>query len=423
MIISITGKSIQIVMLAAAAALFAACQPATASPTPTLPAAASATAPPTAVHTASPPSPQPSTETPTTPPTNTAVSPVPTTTPTATPWPIPESTIDLPGAQLPPGFSFKLFADIYRPTSLAFSADGALYMTSFDGTVHILRDTDGDGRADSDTLFAQGFNTALGITLHPQSGDVYVSDMGRITLLRDTNGDGRADVRQEIVSGLPNGLHQNDNLKFGPDGMLYMGIGSTCDVCTEEDPRSATIMRFDPDTGEGEIVATGLRNPFDLAFHPQTGDLFATDNGRDDLGMDAPQEELNHIITGGHYGWPDCWDNNQGPMCDGTETAVAFFESHSSANSLDFYTGSQFPPPYQNSLFVAIFGSWLKAGVQTGIQHVTLTPTDTGYTATTEWFATWPDGMPLGLIVGSDGALYVGDYINSKIYRISYGSE
>ncbi|GAB4277350.1 MAG: sorbosone dehydrogenase family protein [Candidatus Promineifilaceae bacterium] len=384
-----------------------------------MPAAASATAPATAVTQTNTP------QAPTAQPTNTAVFPTPPATPTttATPWPVPESTIDSPGAQLPPGFSFKLFADIYRPTSLAFSTDGALYITSFDGTVHILRDTDSDGRADSDTLFAQGFNTALGITLHPQSGDVYISDMGRITLLRDTDSDGHADVRQEVVSGLPNGLHQNDNLKFGPDGMLYMGIGSTCDACTEEDPRSATIMRFNPETGEGEIIAAGLRNPFDLAFHPQTGDLFATDNGRDDLGMEAPQEELNHIIMGSHYGWPDCWDDQQGPMCAGTETAVAFFESHSSANSLDFYTGSQFPPPYQNSLFVAIFGSWLKAGVQTGIQHITLTPTDTGYTATAEWFATWPDGMPLGLIAGSDGALYVGDYINNKIYRISYGSE
>lgn len=350
------------------------------------------------------------------------LTPTPTPTPTTpTPAAIPESIIDLPGATVPPGFSFKLFADLYRPTSLAFDTNGRLYATSFDGTIHILQDTSGDGRADSDTLFARGFNTALGITLHPNTGDVYISDMGRITRLQDSSGDGTADVRQELVSNLPNGLHQNDNLKFGPDGLLYIGIGSTCDACTETDPRSATIMRFDINSGDGEVVASGLRNPFDLAFHPTTGDLFATDNGRDDLGMDAPQEELNHITPGSDYGWPDCWDDRQGPGCDGTETAVTFFAPHSSANSLDFYTYSQFPPAYQNDAFVAIFGSWLKSGVQTGIQHIELTPSGDSYTATTSWFATWPGGMPLGLIIGPDGALYVGDYINSKIYRISYG--
>ena len=85
-----------------------------------------------------------------------------------------------------------------------------------------------------------------------------------------------------------------------------MGIGSTCDACFEADFRSATIMRFNIETGTAEVFASGLRNPYDLAFHPITGALFATDNGRDDLGLEAPAEELNHIIQGGHYGFPDC---------------------------------------------------------------------------------------------------------------------
>ncbi|MCA9968481.1 MAG: PQQ-dependent sugar dehydrogenase, partial [Anaerolineales bacterium] len=181
---------------------------------------------------------------------------------------------------------------------------------------------------------------------------------GQITLLRDENGDDRADVRELVVSGLPTGLHQNDNLKFGADGWLYMGLGSTCDACVEADSRSASLMRFNVDTGESEIIATGLRNPYDLAFHPATGDLFATDNGRDDLGLDSPFEELNHIIVGGDYGWPGCWNEREGSDCTGTQTAVAFFEPHSSANGLDFYSGSQFPADYQNNAFVAIFGTF-----------------------------------------------------------------
>ena len=328
--------------------------------------------------------------------------------------------IELAGATVPPGFSFIKFADLYRPTSLSFDNAGQLYATSFDGTVHILSDEDGDGRSDSDTVFANGFSTALGITLRPGSSDVYVSSNGQITLLRDENGDDRADVRELVVSGLPTGLHQNDNLKFGADGWLYMGLGSTCDACVEADSRSASLMRFNVDTGESEIIATGLRNPYDLAFHPATGDLFATDNGRDDLGLDSPFEELNHIIVGGDYGWPGCWNEREGSDCTGTQTAVAFFEPHSSANGLDFYSGTQFPADYQNNAFVAIFGTFLTDGVQTGIARVQLTPDGSSYQSTVSWFAQWPNGRPLPLIVGPDGALYVGDYINDAIYRISY---
>ena len=353
--------------------------------------------------------------------------PAPTTTETATAVPTdpnsaPTGFIEVPGATVPPGFSFIKFADIFRPTSLTFDEAGRLFVTSFDGTVHILQDVDGDGRSDSDVQFASDFSTPLGITLRPGTNDVFVSSTGQITLLRDENGDGVADLREIFVSDLPYGLHQNDNLKFGPDGWLYLGIGSTCDACAELDSRSATIMRFNVDTGASEIVATGLRNPYDLAFHPVTGDLFATDNGRDDLGLDNPREELNQIVTGGDYGWPSCWNRGEGSNCAGTETAVAFFAPHASANGLDFYTGSQFPAEYQNNAFVTIFGTFLTNGVQTGIARVQLTPDGDSYQSTVSWFAQWPEARPLPLIIGPDGAIYVGDYLNSVIYRISYDS-
>jgi glucose/arabinose dehydrogenase len=251
---------------------------------------------------------------------------------------------------------------------------------------------------------------------------VYVSHQGGISLLQDTDHDGVADVRKVLVDNLPTDEHQNDNLEFGPDGWLYMGLGSTCDACQQTNPESATILRFNVDTNELQVYATGLRNPYDLAFDPITGDLFATDNGRDDLGMDAPSEELNHIVQGGNYGFPSCWDKQDQPGCENTIPAVAFFEAHSSADGVDFYNGNRFPAEYRGNAFVSIFGSWLKSNVQTGIQRVILTKSGDAYTSNTSWFVRFPAGvMPLPIAFGPDDALYVGDYINSMIYRISYG--
>ena len=349
--------------------------------------------------------------------------PQPTATETPTPIPtIPASSVELKGAEVPQGFSLIKFADLYRPTAFAFDAQGRMYVTSQDGNVYLLRDEDKDGRADSRMTFSSGYYFPLGVTVHVPTGDVYVSHQGKITVLSDNNGDDKADVQKKFAEDLPFDLHQNDNLKFGPDGRLYIGVGSTCNACDDLDRRSAAILRFNIDTGESEVYATGLRNPFDIAFYPENGELFATDNGRDDLGMDAPLEELNHIIQGGDYGYPDCWNEQDAPGCENTIPAVAFFEAHSSADGLDFYNGEKFPAEYLGNAFVSIFGSWLKPNVQTGIQRVILTPHADTYTGETSWFVRFPEGvMPLPLLFGLDDALYVGDYVNDTIYRISYG--
>lgn len=340
-------------------------------------------------------------------------------TPTGT---IPPSTVELEGAEVPPGFSLIKFADLYRPTGFAFDSQGRLFVTSQDGNVYILQDEDQDHRADSRTTFATGYYFPLGVAIHEPSGDVYVSYQGAITVLNDVDGDGRADTERFLVQDLPVDKHQNDNLEFGPDGWLYMGLGSTCDACDDPDPRSASILRFNIETGESQVVATGMRNPFDLAFHPETGALFATDNGRDDLGMEGPFEELNHIVQGGDYGYPNCWNEQDQPGCENTIPPIAVFESHSSADGVDFYNGEEFPAEYRGNAFVSIFGSWLKGNVQTGIQRVVLTPNGETYSAEASWFIRFPTGvMPLPVLFGSDGALYVGDYVNDAIYRINYG--
>lgn len=337
---------------------------------------------------------------------------------------MPASVVELEGARVQPGFSLIKFADLYHPTAITFDPSGRMYAASQDGNVYLLTDEDQDGRADSRSNFAVGYNFPLGIAVHPTSGEVYVSYQGAIIVVTDTDDDGRADEQRFLVEDLPFGKHQNDNLEFGPDGWLYIGVGSTCDACKDPDPRSASILRFNGETGESELFATGLRNPFDIAFHPETGALFATDNGRDDLGMDLPYEELNHIVQGGDYGFPNCWNEHDQPGCERSIPAIAFFESHSSANGVDIYNGQTFPAEYRGNAFVSIFGSWLKPGVQTGIQRVVLIPEGDTYHTVTSWFISFPEGaMPLPVAFGSDDALYVGDYTNDAIYRISYGAE
>jgi len=363
-------------------------------------------------------------------PTSTTVSAttVPSLPPETSPTPvytatIPASTSELEGTILQAGFSILKFSTLYRPTALTFDLNGNVLVASADNNIYILTDNDKDGHADTQSVFATGYYIPLGLTVHPVTGEVYVSYQGAIAVLSDTNQDGVSDSSRILVEGLPStGRHQNNNLEFGTDGWLYMGMGSTCDACAEADARNATIMRFNIETGEKETYATGLRNPFDIAFHPLTGELFATDNGRDDLGLGAPQEELNFIVQNGKYGFPNCWDAQDAPGCEETIPAVAFFEPHSSADGLDFYTGAQFPSEYQNNAFVGIFGSWLNPSLETGVKRVILTPQNGTYTSDVSWFVKFPKGvMPLPIQFGNDGALYVGDYINDAVYRISYG--
>ncbi len=341
--------------------------------------------------------------------------------PTAVPS-IPPSVNELEGAELQPGFSLIKYADLPRSTAFAFDPAGRLYVTSQDGNVYLLTDSDQDGRADTRSIFASGYDFPLGVAVQSSTGEVYISQKGVLSVLSDGNEDGVADGERILAGDLPFGMHQNDNIVFGPDGWLYVGVGSTCNACDDTNPQSASILRFNVQTGEREIYATGMRNPYGIDFDPKTGDLFATDNGRDDLGMDAPFEELNHIIQGGDYGYPNCWNEQDQPGCGNTIPSIASFEAHSSANAVAIYGAQNFPTEYQGNAFVTIFGSWLKGGVQTGIQRVILTPQGDTYHADASWFVRFPQGvMPLPLAVGPDGALYVGEYIGGVIYRISYG--
>lgn len=313
----------------------------------------------------------------------------------------PVSTSAQSGLSLSPGFHAGVYAGgLSNPTALTVGPDGRVYVAQLNGAIVAI------GRNGSTTI-ASGFSTPLGLAWNGHT--LYVSFTGQVSTLTPSKGY-RSFSSRVIISGLPTGRHQNDEMAFR-NGWMYLGVGSTCNACVESDPRSATIMRFHYDGSHAQIYARGLRNPFGLAFRPATGRLYVTDNARDDY--PAP-DKLNLIVQGGNYGWPDCWGNGQGTNCRGTIPPVALFEPHSSADGIVFYAGRTFPRRYRGDAFVAEWGA-LYGSAPTG--HRVKDVRFAGNRVTVSDFVT---GLshPIATATAPDGSLLVADYGTGIIWRI-----
>jgi glucose/arabinose dehydrogenase len=219
-----------------------------------------------------------------------------------------------------------------------------------------------------------------------------------------------------VVSGLPFGEHQQDNVVLGRDGRLYLGSGSTCDVCLEKDPRSATVLSLRPDGTGLRILARGLRNPYGLAFQPGTNRLYVSANGQDKLGTSAhpePAESVVLIRQGAFYGWPRCWPSYQKRVlagrCRGVTRPIAYLEPHSSADGIAFWRGD---------LFVALWGQYLSERHGRRLVRIDLGPGGRAKRVST--FARGFD-HPLALVVDPKGGLLVADWGRGVIYRIQSG--
>lgn len=366
--------------------------------------------------------------------------PAPTNTPLPTPTPSPQAlppTIELPynNISLPPGFEINVYAlDLPNARSMALSPNGTLFVgTRTEGAVYALRDEDGDHYAERGFILANGLNMPNGVAF--KDGALYVAEVNRV--LRFDNIEANLDNPPEPVvvnDSFPRDrAHGWKFIRFGPDGMLYVPLGMPCNVCKPASEQYGTIMRMQPDGSGLEIFARGVRNSVGFDWHPQTGELWFTDNGRDHMGDDLPPDELNHAPEPGlHFGFPYCHGGTIPDPQFGQERACSQFTPpaqplgpHVAALGMRFYTGNMFPPAYRNQIFIAEHGSWNRSTpIGYRIMQVRLENNQAvSYNVFAEgWLQggqAW--GRPVDLLVMPDGALLVSDDFGNAIYRISYG--
>jgi glucose/arabinose dehydrogenase len=327
---------------------------------------------------------------------------------------------------VPRGFTVKLFAEgLNNVRYLALGPGGAVYASLPAGQIVRLVDANGDGVADGppQTVLG-GLSGPFGIAFRGDT--MYFAEQTAVKRL-----DPGATTPLPLVSGLPSGGHGTRTVVIGPDNRMYVAVGSSCNVCPESDTLRAAVTRFNLDGSGGRIFARGLRNSVGLAFHPTTGELWANNNDRDNLGDDVPPEHLNILKDGRWYGWPQCYLPHQpnpefaGTDCSGVEPPALTVQAHSAPLGLAFYTGTIFPSEYRGDGFMTYHGSWNRSQ-KTGYKVVRVRVQGGRPTSVEDFVTGWLVGesvwgRPVGVVVASDGSLLVSDDLGDRIWRVSYG--
>ena len=335
----------------------------------------------------------------------------------------------LDDVRLPPGFSIEVYADVPRARSLVFGEQGTLFVSTRKARSIYAVVENGDGSTRTIEL-ADDLSTPNGIAF--RDGDLYVAEIDRVLRYRDIEDNLESVPDPEVLAiDLPSKRHHGWRyIGFGPDGMLYISIGAPCNVCDEDG--FAEIIRVNPDGSGRETYVSGVRNSVGFTWHPETAELWFTDNGRDMMGDDIPPCELNHASEQGqHFGFPYCHGSDvpdpkygKQKSCGDYSPPVQELGPHVAPLGLTFYTGDMFPPEYRGQVFIAEHGSWNRSK-KIGYR-VTLVRLDGNRAVSYEPFAEgWlqneqVSGRPVDVLVKDDGSLLVSDDLKGKVYRISY---
>jgi len=345
---------------------------------------------------------------------------------------------------VPAGFHVTVFADsVGNAREMALGPRGTVFVGSWIGKVYAVIDRNGDHKADRVVVIASGLDQPNGVAVH--NGALYVATKSKI--LRFDNIEQRLDappapvvVRDSLPN--PNAGHTWKFIAFGPDNLLYMSVGSPCNVCLPP-PMTAAILRMKPDGSNLEVFAEGVRNTVGFDWHPKTRELWFTDNGRDMMGDDVPNDELNVAWKPGlHFGFPFC---HQGDVpdpefgakraCSTTEPPVQKLGAHVAALGFTFYTGNMFPASYKNAAIIAEHGSWNRSSPSG--YRVMVARTDgrrvTSYETFLDGFmpgrSTAPGGRgatrvatgrPVDVLQMPDGSVLISDDFGNRILRVSY---
>ena len=351
-----------------------------------------------------------------------------------------ETTTDLPldRLNLPDGFSIDVYAEnIEGARSMAMGADGTLFVgTRNEGKVYALKDSDGDYKVDKTYTIASDLEQPNGVAF--KNGDLYVAAVSKMFKYADIESQLENPKEPELVyDDYPTEFHHGwKYIAFGPDDKLYVPVGAPCNICDSAtvDKRYASITRMDLDGSNREIVAHGVRNTVGFTWHPETKELWFTDNNRDMMGDDTPPGELNKLTeVGQHFGYPFCHggtikDPEYGDQrpCSDFVAPVQPLQAHVAALGVKFGQGPMFPDTYTGHAFMAEHGSWNRSK-KVGYR-VSMVKLENGEAVSYEPFIDgWLDeesqeafGRPVDLLFLQDGSLLISDDEGNAIYRVTY---
>ncbi|PTE02807.1 PQQ-dependent sugar dehydrogenase [Pandoraea apista] len=337
---------------------------------------------------------------------------------------------------LPPGFYVEVLSDqVPGARGMVLGPKGTLFVGSrAQGDVYAITLDPSRAYAAKVRTVASGLNMPVGVAM--RNGALYISAVSRIVKLDDIenrlDNPGKPAV---VYDKLPSESHHGWRyIAFGPDQRLYIGVGAPCNVCKRDENRYAIIGSMKPDGTDWRVVARGVRNTVGFDWQPGTRTLWFTDNGRDLLGDDVPDDKLNRLSRPGeNFGFPYCHAGDvadpefgQEKRCSAFTPPVAKLGAHVAALGMKFYTGKQFPEDYRGSIFIAEHGSWNRSR-KVGYRVVRVVLDAKGNVARQEVFAqgwlgddesVW--GRPVDLLTLPDGSLLISDDYAGAIYRITY---